>query len=236
MANIFRIRRRRVSLSGMLLMLFMSVSIGQYTISGEVTWLTSAFRWLHHSSADFTHDPTVVLEKVNARFDSLYADTAEKLSQGVSVATDVVNRPSLAPQEFDLSGRVVKVTDGDTITLLDDNEAQHKIRLHGIDTPEYRQPYGRAAKDAMARLVAGRTVGVEVKGTDRYGRTVGIVYVDNVNANREIVRAGYAWWYRQYARFDDELEEAEAAARKIGNGLWTEEEPIPPWEWRRGTR
>ena len=137
---------------------------------------------------------------------------------------------------YDLSGRVVKVTDGDTITILDANQTQYKVRLYGIDTPEYKQPYSRAATKILADLVAGEGVGVDVKDTDRYGRTVGVVYRGNINVNLEMVKSGYAWWYKRYAPLSDELRDAEQRARAKGLGHWADPNAIPPWEWRRGAR
>jgi len=136
----------------------------------------------------------------------------------------------------DLSGRVVKVTDGDTITLLDANQTQHKVRLYGIDTPEYKQPYSRAATKALAGLVEGEGVRVDVKDTDRYGRTVGVVYMGSVNVNLEMVKSGYAWWYKKYAPLDDDLRVAEERARTDRLGLWADPNPVPPWEWRQAAR
>ena len=130
----------------------------------------------------------------------------------------------------------MKVADGDTITILDANNNLHKIRLHGIDTPERGQAYGQAAKDMMSGLVAGRDVGIEVKDTDRYGRTVGVVYLDGNNINLELVRRGYAWWYQRYARTEADLEEGEINAKTNRLGLWADPNPIAPWDWRRGSR
>ena len=89
---------------------------------------------------------------------------------------------------------------------------------------------------ALAGLVEGEGVGVDVKDTDRYGRTVGVVYKGNVNVNHRLVKSGYAWWYKKYAPFDDDLRMAEERARINKLGLWAEPNPIPPWEWRRANR
>lgn len=99
-----------------------------------------------------------------------------------------------------LTGKVVSVADGDTITVLDRNNRQHKIRLYGIDTPEKRQAYGQAAKKHTAKLVAGKKVKVREYDTDKYGRTVGVVVVDGKNVNKSLLIAGYAWQYRKYCK------------------------------------
>jgi endonuclease YncB( thermonuclease family) len=82
-------------------------------------------------------------------------------------------------------------------------------------------------------MIAGEGVGIEVRDTDRYGRTVGVVYQGNRNINLSMVKAGYAWWYKRYAPFNDDLREANRRARAQGLGLWSEPDPVPPWEWRR---
>ena len=125
------------------------------------------------------------------------------------------------------------VADGDTITILDSRNNQHKIRFHGIDTPERGQPYGNAAREALSDMVAGKTVGIVVVDTDRYGRTVGRVYVDGRDVNLAMVEQGFAWWYRRFAPNDRALEAAERSAREGKLGLWREPDPIPPWDWRR---
>lgn len=134
------------------------------------------------------------------------------------------------------TGRVVSVSDGDTIVILRPGNIQEKVRLAEIDCPEKGQPFGQAAKRKTGDLVSGKTVSVEFRTTDRYGRTVGEVFLpDSSSLNRELVRSGYAWWYRQYSE-DESLGVLEAEARGARRGLWSEPNPVPPWEWRRGNR
>ncbi len=118
-----------------------------------------------------------------------------------------------------ISGRVVGVHDGDTLTLLDAEKRQVKIRLAEIDTPESAQPYGSRAKQALSDLVFGRDVLVDVQDIDRYGRTVGRVSVGGTDVNAALVAAGAAWVYRQYAK-DPQLFALEAEARAAQQGLW----------------
>jgi endonuclease YncB( thermonuclease family) len=140
-----------------------------------------------------------------------------------------------------LEGRVVGVHDGDTITVLDDSRQQHKIRLAGIDAPESKQAYGSRSKQNLSGLVFNRQVTVEWEKHDRYGRTVGVILLDGRDVNLEQVRAGMAWWYRQYAKDqrpgDRRLyEAAENDARGAKRGLWVDPNPVSPWEWRRQSR
>ena len=140
-----------------------------------------------------------------------------------------------------LVGRVVGIADGDTLTLLDAANTQHKIRLSGIDSPEKGQPFGQVCKQSLSDLAYGRTVAVEANKRDRYGRVIGKVLVDGQDANLEQVRRGCAWHYKKYQNeqvLDDRLayNAAEEAARAGGVGLWGDRDPVPPWEWRRARR
>jgi len=132
-----------------------------------------------------------------------------------------------------IQGKVVGVSDGDTITVLDSSKKQHKIRLHQIDAPEKNQDFGQRSKQSLSELVFGKTVTVEVVTTDRYGRTVGKVLVNGVDANLEQVKKGMAWVYKQYAS-DPAYFDAEDEARKAKVGLWSQPNPTPPWDFRHG--
>jgi endonuclease YncB( thermonuclease family) len=138
----------------------------------------------------------------------------------------------------ELSGKVVGVHDGDTLTLLVPDGSsfkQVKVRLGEIDTPESKQPYGERAKQALSDLAFGKPARVVVETTDKYGRTVGRVYVGAVDVNAELVKQGAAWAYRQYLK-DQSLLALEAEAKAAKRGLWglPEAERMPPWEWRHG--
>ncbi|MFT8246330.1 thermonuclease family protein [Roseomonas sp. BN140053] len=137
----------------------------------------------------------------------------------------------------DIAGRVVGISDGDTLTLLAPGNRQVRVRLAEIDTPESRQPYGTRAQQELSDLVFRKDVRVAVQDTDRYGRTVGRVYTGSVDVNAEMVRRGAAWVYRQYSR-DSTLLPLEAEARAARRGLWAlpEAERTPPWEWRAAAR
>lgn len=149
-----------------------------------------------------------------------------------------------------VTGRVVAVTDGDTIKVLDSDKRQHTIRVAGIDAPEKKQPFGQRSKENLSRLVFGKEVDVQWSKHDRYQRIVGKVMVaepgcqrpgcsKTLDAGLGQVTAGFAWWYRKYAReqaTEDaaRYESAEADARTRRLGLWSDAEPMPPWDWRKG--
>lgn len=131
-------------------------------------------------------------------------------------------------------GRVVSVTDGDTIAVMNGGRAE-TVRLEGVDCPERKQPFSAQAKKATSDLVFGKDVVVEVTGKDRYGRTLGRVSVNGTDLSLELVRLGMAWHFKRYST-ERGLSEAEVAARTAKVGLWGDARPIPPWEWRKGER
>ena len=134
-----------------------------------------------------------------------------------------------AAEEF--AGRVVGITDGDTIKVLRDGRAE-TVRLQGVDAPEKRQAYGERARRFVADLSFDRTVVVRPTGRDRNGRLLGeVVLPDGRSLNQELVRAGYAWWFRRYSR-DVRLARLEEEARQGRRGLWADHAPEPPWEYR----
>lgn len=133
-------------------------------------------------------------------------------------------------------GRVVGVTDGDTIKLLTVEKKQIKVRLYGIDAPESKQAFGSRAKQSLSEIAFGKAARIETVNTDRYGRTVAWLYIGNVNANEAQVAAGMAWWYQAYAKHETRLRDLQIEAQKNKRGLWTDANPTPPWEWRREKR
>lgn len=130
--------------------------------------------------------------------------------------------------------KVIAISDGDTFTCLKINKESLKIRLAGIDTPEKGQPYGQKSRSILAKMIFKKNVIVLSQGTDRYKRTIGEVYLDDIYINRELVKAGAAWVYRQYNK-DLSLLADEESARIARIGIWSqpESEIVPPWEWRK---
>ncbi len=138
-----------------------------------------------------------------------------------------------------IEGRVVAIADGDTLTVLDAGMWQHKIRLAFIDAPERSQPYGLRARQLLADKLFQRQVRVDIFQRDRYRRLVGRVWMEGGDVNLAMVASGYAWHYSRYARRlqnRDDFEQyrrAQEYAREHGMGLWGDQNPIPPWEYRR---
>jgi len=132
----------------------------------------------------------------------------------------------------ELRGKVVSIADGDTITVLDTDKKQHKVRLNGIDAPEKKQAYGAKSKARLGELVAGKDVVVEWKEKDTYGRTLGKVTQSGLDVNLQMVNEGLAWHYRKYSK-SIELARTEAEAKAAKKGLWADPNPVPPWEFRK---
>lgn len=133
-----------------------------------------------------------------------------------------------------ITGKVVSVADGDTVTVLTPAKKQVKVRLDGVDAPEKAQAFGDKSKQFTSQMVFGKQVSVDVKETDRYGRSVGVVSVDGKNLNVALVSNGFAWWYREYAKDNEVLMNAESRARRERVGLWADANPVAPWDFRRG--
>ena len=136
-----------------------------------------------------------------------------------------------------VTDRVVGVADGDTITVLDADKVQHKIRLAGIDAPEKKQEFGNRSKESLSALTFDKTVIVQTSKRDRYGRQIGKVLVNGQDVNLVQVERGMAWFYRQYQREQSPndrrlYEAAEDAAKAAKRGLWQDTDPVAPWEFR----
>jgi endonuclease YncB( thermonuclease family) len=160
------------------------------------------------------------------------------LVAGAAAAALALHAPRRAPAERFFDARVVKVADGDTLEVVrDGGGAPLRIRLHGIDAPERGQPWSRRARQALADRALGKQVRINAVDTDRYGRTVGEVYADDVCVGCELVREGHVWVYLRFTQ-DPVLLALEAEARAARRGLWSlpEAERVPPWEWRERQR
>lgn len=140
-----------------------------------------------------------------------------------------------------LIGRIVGISDGDTVTLLDANKRQYKIRLTGIDAPEKKMPFGQRSREHLSDLIFSKDVQVETEKLDRYGRTLGKVLLDRNDINLAMIKAGLAWHYKTYQKDQSRSDRllyahAEEQARQQRIGLWRDPNPTPPWEWRKGGR
>lgn len=139
----------------------------------------------------------------------------------------------LASSAGAIEGKVVKVADGDTFTMIDESGQKVKVRFYGIDCPESDQPFGAEAGEFTSSLVLNQIVSVEVTGIGNYGRSIGIITLaDGTNLNQALLAEGLAWWNHEY---NDQLDyaELESLARRDHLGLWKSRTSIPPSAWRR---
>lgn len=137
--------------------------------------------------------------------------------------------------EETLEGKVIGISDGDTIKLLHKRKTL-KIRLFGIDCPERNQAFGKKAKTFTATNTFEKHVSIIVHGKDRYGRILGEVLLPNgKNLNEELLENGYAWHYSRYSQ-SRKFDQLESSARKEKRGLWQDKDPIPPWEFRQNKK
>lgn len=146
----------------------------------------------------------------------------------------LISSPALAEE---LTGKIVHILDGDTVKVTFDGGLPVKVRLYGVDCPERNQPWGREARQLTNRL-NGQRVLVDIRGRGKYGRWIGVV-TDKLShrvLNLELVRAGLGWWHKKYAPHAHHYRQAEDLARRAKRGLWSDPNPIPPWDWRKGRR
>ncbi|MCI5145136.1 MAG: nuclease [Candidatus Electrothrix sp. AR3] len=132
-------------------------------------------------------------------------------------------------------GKVVKVLDGDSLKIKRGKELV-EVRLYGVDCPEWDQAYGKKAKEFTKEQLLHKRVEVDPMDTDSYGRTVAMVSSSGKMINRQVVRAGLAWYYKKYCKkkpFCSELNTLEKEAKKQRRGLWQEKKPTAPWKWRK---
>ena len=140
-----------------------------------------------------------------------------------------------------LTGRVVAIADGDTLTVLDDRKQQHRIRLDGIDAPEARQPFGDRSRQSLRDLAHGRDAEADCPKVDKYKRLVCRVTVGEVDVGLEQIKRGMAWHFKRYEaeQRPEDLRaygDAEVEARAERRGLWRDPAPVAPWDWRAAKR
>ena len=188
--------------------------------------LLSAFQWWRDGEISW---PNAVLDNLQ--------EWANRPEASWRQASDTLNEAAPAiPEDFDLVGKVVRVSDGDSLSLLAADGKQYALRLYGVDAPERDQPFGDQSRAHLRRLVDGRSVGATVESVDDYQRQVVEVFIDGRSVNLMMLEAGMAWWYRYYARARSDMGEAERVARAKERGLWSQPDPVEPRRWRQQNR
>jgi micrococcal nuclease len=173
------------------------------------------------------------------------SEAAEHTQLPVELLT-TTTPPDATTEASEITGKVVHIIDGDTIDILTADKTKIRIRFNGIDAPETGQPFGRNAKQYLSEFIGGQTVRVVTHDKDRYGRTIGDVYLKDVPGSnfrpgtilpdwyvdRELVKRGLAWHYKKYSD-DENLAMDEIRAKDLKLGLWSDARSIPPWDWRK---
>lgn len=214
-----------------MVLLILALSLLEFVQTGSVQWPRELWSALHEPAGPTAAQVDDAADGLPAAGNTGAADAAA--GSDSSVATRGPGRTGVVL----ISGQALRITDGDTFTLLPAGDAEpERVRLHGIDAPERDQPHGSAAGTALAELVEGHTLQVEVVERDNYGRLVGRVWIDDLDINLAMVTAGHAWWYEYYAQERRDLELAEEEARRARRGLWQQHDAIAPWDWRRAQR
>jgi endonuclease YncB( thermonuclease family) len=195
--------------------------------------------WLRRHEANPNHTPPTKESRTPAQLPTTDDDTAGTIPTPPTKPTE---RPAPSPRnkpvpsDFEtIKGFASHVKDGDTL-VLQQGSKERTIRFWGIDAPEgnTRQPYAEESRALARKLCQRKTVSIIVHDEDSYGRIVGeVVLVDGTNVNLAMIEAGLAWHYEHHARERDDFADAEKAARREGRGLWADEDPVPPWDWRR---
>jgi endonuclease YncB( thermonuclease family) len=203
------------------------ITVGQFYSEGAVTWPDSLMRKADGYVRSIFQEP--LPPEKNTFNPSIIQASTELPKTLVEEANEEAVAPTPDIPKRAVEHRVKRIVDGDTVYLGDGT----KVRLHGIDTPERDQPYGKQATRNLDKLI-GRTVFVVERDTDRYGRLVGTLYTpEGVNVNLEMVCNGSAWWYSRYAKNNRAMASCQDDAKEAGLGLWADDDPMPPWEWRR---
>ena len=171
--------------------------------------------------------------KKRAKTTNSKKSTAARSTKNNSLNAKVVQNPTI------LKGyQAVKVSDGDTLNVQKVENGKFtgeviKIRMFGIDAPEKSQDYGSESKQALEKMVNGKTLEIEEKNRDRYGRTVAVVYVNGKNVNEEMVKNGNAWWYQEYDKKDTKMQAYQENAKKNKLGLFGKRGYVEPWNYRK---
>ena len=149
-----------------------------------------------------------------------------------ALVNDVVSETSSQDKGRYVMANVIRIADGDTFTMVFENGFDVRVRLNGIDSPEKKQAFSKRAKQTLSELIYNKEVKVYYESKDRYGRVLGDVFVNNLNVNREMIKRGMAWHYKQYSD-DETLAQLEVEARRNKSGLWADPNPVAPWEFRK---
>jgi len=163
------------------------------------------------------------------------------ISAGIFGTSSFLPTNLQAANKETIYARVVGISDGDTITVLAEGNKRMKIRLQGIDAPERSQAFGMRSRQNLAKLIFGKNVQIKSHGLDKYSRTLGVILIEDQDINEQMVKDGFAWFYRRYEKdlTSDQAsryEQAEIEAKENQRGLWVDTNPTPPWDYRKKSK
>lgn len=137
--------------------------------------------------------------------------------------------------EDSLEAKVKRVIDGDSILVTDSKEVEYEVQLEGIDAPELKQDFGKESANALTKLLKGKSVKLTWGSKDTYDRLLAQVYVEDMHVNMEMIKSGMAWHFKRYNK-SEELAKAEMVSKEAKKGLWAQESPVAPWDFRKETK
>ncbi len=131
-----------------------------------------------------------------------------------------------------VSGKVTRIIDGDSILVTDSKYVEYEVQLEGIDAPEIKQDFGKESTEGLSKLLKDKTVRITWKSKDNFERPLAQIYDGDKHINMEMIKSGMAWHFKRYNK-DEELANAETAAKEAKKGLWAKESPVAPWDYRK---
>ncbi len=165
----------------------------------------------------------------------LVSFTATLMSGSIVARYSSADDPRMGSDAKTIQGKVIKVTDGDSIVIQDDKEQSIEVQLEGIDAPEFQQPFGKEAKELLSEKLLKKDVSIQWEKEDNYKRKLGWIFHEDRNINLWMIEKGAAWHYAQYNK-EESFSNAQQAAKKAKLGLWEDPMPQAPWDYRRANR
>jgi micrococcal nuclease len=165
----------------------------------------------------------------------LVSFTATLMSGSIIARYSSADDPRMGSDAKTIQGKVIKVTDGDSIVIQDDKEQSIEVQLEGIDAPEFQQPFGKEAKELLSEKLLKKDVSIQWEKEDNYKRKLGWIFHEDRNINLWMIEKGAAWHYAQYNK-EESFSNAQQAAKKAKLGLWEDPMPQAPWDYRRANR
>lgn len=157
------------------------------------------------------------------------------LAQDGSVSKSTTPKTSGPAKETTIEGKVTKIIDGDSIIVVGNDKKEYEVQIEGTDAPETKQPFGKESTEALSKMLKDKKVKVTWEKADNFDRLLAQVFVDDKHANLEMIKSGMAWHFKRYNK-SEVLAKAETEAKEAKRGLWADEKPTAPWDYRKENR